>query len=89
MFSAADADKDGQLTLEEFTAFMNPELHIHMVDVVVDAFLEQFDNNEDGHVSFYEYMSERERMLFPSLRSQTSLIRTPLAQCKNHDFCGS
>ena len=58
VFNGADADGDGQLTLQEYTAFMHPELHLHMIDVLVDTFLEQFDNNDDGYVSFYEYMGE-------------------------------
>ena len=58
IFNGADEDKDGQLSIEEYAAFMHPELHIHMVDVLVESFLEQYDNNDDGHVSFYEFMGE-------------------------------
>lgn len=58
LFNGADADNDGQLTLKEYAAFMHPELHLRMIDVLVDTFLEQFDNNDDGYVSFFEYMGK-------------------------------
>ena len=58
LFNGADSDRDGQLTLREYVAFMHPELHLHMIDILVDSFLEQFDNNDDGYVSFYEYMGK-------------------------------
>ena len=58
LFNVADENNDGQLTLKEYAAFMHPELHLHMTDVLVETFLEQFDNNDDGYVSFYEYMGE-------------------------------
>ena len=57
IFNGADSNQDGQLTLKEYAAFMHPELHLHMIDALVAMFLEQFDNNDDGYVSFFEYMS--------------------------------
>lgn len=59
IFNGADENKDGQLTIQEYAAFMHPELHIHMVDVLVDSFLEQYDNNDDGYISFYEFLGEK------------------------------
>ena len=59
IFNGADEDRDGQLGLEEYAAFMHPELHIRMVDVLVNSFLEQYDNNDDGYVSFFEFLGER------------------------------
>ena len=56
LFNGADENGDGQLTMKEYTAFMHPEIHPHMIDTLVQTFLEQFDNNDDGYVSFYEYM---------------------------------
>lgn len=58
LFNGADEDNDGQLTLKEYAAFMHPELHLRMIDVLVNTFLEQFDNNDDGYVSFFEYMGK-------------------------------
>ena len=58
LFNGADADSDGQLTLKEYAAFVHPELHLHMIDVLVETFSEQFDRNDDGFVSFYEFMCE-------------------------------
>lgn len=34
-FRKADVDRDGKLTKEEFAAFLHPEEHEHMKDVVV------------------------------------------------------
>ena len=34
-WDAADTDKDGKLTKEEFTAFLHPEEVEHMKDIVV------------------------------------------------------
>lgn len=59
IFNGADENKDGQLTIQEYAAFMHPELHIHMVDVLVDSFLEQYDNNDDRYISFYEFLGEK------------------------------
>lgn len=39
---------------------MHPELHIEMLDVLENAFLEQYDSNDDGLMSFYEFIGERE-----------------------------
>ena len=57
IFSGADANGDGQLSMKEYSAFMHPELHLHMIDTLVGTFLEQFDSNDDGYVSFFEFMS--------------------------------
>ena len=56
LFNGADENGDGQLTMKEYAAFMHPEIHPHMIDTLVQTFLEQFDNNDDGYISFYEYM---------------------------------
>lgn len=34
-FKKADSDSDGKLTKEEFAAFLHPEEHEHMKDIVV------------------------------------------------------
>lgn len=34
-FAQADEDHDGKLTKEEFAAFLHPEEHEHMKDIVV------------------------------------------------------
>lgn len=54
----ADQDKDGKLNKTEFSAFLFPDQHKHMLDHLVVEYLGKYDTNQDGHITFDEYMSE-------------------------------
>ena len=54
----ADSDGDGQLTKAEFQAFLHPEDHYNMVDIVVLETLEDMDKDSDGAISEQEYIGD-------------------------------
>ena len=54
----ADGDGDGQLTKAEFQAFLHPEDHYNMVDIVVLETLEDMDKDSDGAISEQEYIGD-------------------------------
>lgn len=57
-FQGADANKDGRLDKEEFVPFIHPFRHDHMVGHLVEDQLVLYDEDQDGHISFNEYLSE-------------------------------
>ena len=54
----ADRDSDGYLTKMEFQAFLHPEDHPDMVDIVVLETLEDMDRDKDGGISEEEYIAD-------------------------------
>lgn len=58
MFTAADLNRDGHLTLEEFYLFQSPEEHPHMLPVILQQVMREKDTNSDGKVDFQEYVTE-------------------------------
>lgn len=55
-FLQADSDGDQKLNQSEFAAFIHPARHDYMLGHLVDEYLERYDNNSDGTVSFQEYI---------------------------------
>ncbi|CAB3231518.1 unnamed protein product [Arctia plantaginis] len=59
MWAIADANSDGQLELDEFQAFTNPEEHEEMHPFLINQTLSDKDTNIDGVIDFMEYIGER------------------------------
>jgi len=57
----ADLDHDGELTKEEFQAFLHPEDVDHMRDIVVTETLEDIDKDGDGKINMEEYIGDMYR----------------------------
>lgn len=57
-WSAADQDDDDALTREEFAAFLHPEEHIHMRDIVVEETMDDIDKDKDNKISLTEYIGD-------------------------------
>ncbi|XP_070532279.1 calumenin-A-like isoform X2 [Ptychodera flava] len=55
-FHAADADEDGLLSIEEFYAFLHPEMYDHLQDFITWKFFDDFDRDGDGGVTQVEYI---------------------------------
>ncbi|XP_037939096.1 calumenin-B [Teleopsis dalmanni] len=65
-WGVADQNLDDALTKEEFTAFLHPEEHKTMQDIVLMETLEDIDKNKDGKVSVDEYIGDLYRASEPS-----------------------
>ncbi|CAB0015039.1 unnamed protein product, partial [Nesidiocoris tenuis] len=52
---AADTNSDGNLTKEEFFAFLHPEETPRLRDLVVLETIESIDKDKDGKISLDEY----------------------------------
>ncbi|XP_037710063.1 reticulocalbin-2 [Drosophila subpulchrella] len=58
MFNAADANKDGVLTLEEFIYFQNPEEHPQMLPILLEHTMQEKDLDHDGKINFQEFVGD-------------------------------
>ena len=54
----SDVDGNGYLDKNEFTAFMHPEEHEHMRDIVIDEAFEDMDKDRDGLITVDEYLGK-------------------------------
>jgi len=57
----ADVDKNGELSKDEFQAFLHPEDADHMRDIVVTETLEDIDKDGDGKINMEEYIGDMYR----------------------------
>ncbi|XP_069001559.1 calumenin-A [Embiotoca jacksoni] len=57
-FRVADTDGDMIADRQEFTAFLHPEDHQHMKDIVVQETMEDIDKNGDGFIDLKEYIGD-------------------------------
>ncbi|XP_032816074.1 calumenin-A-like [Petromyzon marinus] len=57
-FSHADADTDGRMTREEFSAFLHPDEHEHMAELVITETIEDLDKDGDGTIDIEEYIGD-------------------------------
>jgi Ca2+-binding EF-hand superfamily protein len=57
-FKLADTEGDMKLKLDEFSAFLHPENHDHMKQIVVNETLEDIDKDKDGSISLEEYLGD-------------------------------
>ncbi|GMT00505.1 hypothetical protein PENTCL1PPCAC_22679 [Pristionchus entomophagus] len=57
-FKAADLDKDGFLSRDEWAAFLTPENYAHMHGVLVELTSSEKDDDGDGAISLKEYLGE-------------------------------
>lgn len=59
MFQAADADKDGFLSLDEHVYFYSPEEHPKMLPLILQQTLRDKDWNKDGRIDFQEFVGDQ------------------------------
>uniref|UniRef100_A0A146VID8 Calumenin n=1 Tax=Fundulus heteroclitus TaxID=8078 RepID=A0A146VID8_FUNHE len=57
-FKVADRDGDVSADRQEFMAFLHPESHEYMKDVVVQETMEDIDKNGDGFIDLNEYIGD-------------------------------
>ncbi|XP_078457806.1 LOW QUALITY PROTEIN: calumenin-A-like [Lampetra fluviatilis] len=57
-FSHADGDADGRMTREEFSAFLHPDEHEHMAELVITETIEDLDKDGDGTIDIEEYIGD-------------------------------
>ncbi|XP_062131841.1 calumenin-B [Drosophila sulfurigaster albostrigata] len=60
-WAVADLDLDDKLTREEFTAFLHPEEHPSMRDLVLQETTDDLDKDKDGKISVDEYIGDMYR----------------------------
>lgn len=61
MFEAADLNKDGALTRDEFVLFISPEEHPEMLPIILNQTLRDKDTNNDGKINFQEFIGDSAR----------------------------
>ncbi|XP_060947951.1 calumenin-A-like [Limanda limanda] len=58
LFRAADRDADLKADKQEFNAFLHPENHQHMREVLVQDTMDEIDKNRDGFIDLKEFMDD-------------------------------
>lgn len=59
MWDAADINKDGVLDQDEWVAFSHPAEHPAMLPIILEQTLKEKDKDQDGTISFQEYIADR------------------------------
>lgn len=57
-FLVADQDHDSALNVAEYSAFLHPHNYDYMHAYEIDRTISDYDRNNDGVVSFNEYVGE-------------------------------
>ncbi|XP_023347334.1 calumenin-B [Eurytemora carolleeae] len=57
-FRMSDKDGDKELDRDEFSAFVHPEDHAYMRDIVVIETMDDMDKDKDGKISLKEYIDD-------------------------------
>ncbi|XP_065911417.1 calumenin-like [Dysidea avara] len=55
-FKAADQDKDGKHTKDEYGVYIRPENVPYMKDIVIEETMEDMDKDQDGYITVEEYI---------------------------------
>lgn len=58
LWEAADTNKDGKLSKDEFAAMIHPHQFEHMKHFVLEDAMKQLDTDNDGYVSMDEYIGK-------------------------------
>lgn len=61
VFEAADLNKDGRLTRDEFVLFISPEEHPIMLPIILNQTLRDKDTDNDGMINFQEFLGDSAR----------------------------
>ncbi|VDP65301.1 unnamed protein product [Echinostoma caproni] len=57
-WSAADLDRDGMLTIDEYNSFVHPVDKPHMRETIISEFIDSIDQDGDHKISQDEYLDE-------------------------------
>lgn len=57
-FNLADQDRDDKLKQDEYAAFLHPHNYDFMHKYEIERTLSEFDKNQDGFISFAEYLRD-------------------------------
>lgn len=67
LFLAADMNKDNQLNQEEFRYFYTPEDYPHMKPLIMSSVMSRFDIDNDGQITFDEFIGDRSNLVYLKL----------------------
>ncbi|XP_055911982.1 calumenin [Eupeodes corollae] len=87
-WGVADQDNDDKLTREEFTAFLHPEDHPTMRDIVIIETIEDIDKDKDGKVSVEEYIGDMYRSSEPDDQEPDWVIQERDSFAQHRDIDG-
>ncbi|XP_078368289.1 calumenin-like [Oculina patagonica] len=81
-FNHADTDKDELLSQDEINSMFHPEEKAHMLDVIVDEYIEMADTDKDGRLTIEEY---KKRMFKGGKENEKAADKFFKQQDKNQD----
>lgn len=85
-WAVADQDLDDNLTREEFTAFLHPEDHPSMKNLVLKETIEDLDKDNDGQISVDEYIGDMYRAAEEDEEEPEWVANEREAFTKHHDL---